>query len=228
MSGSGWDQLGELPRRATSSAIAAHILELADSGAVAKGSALPPERDLAVQLGVSRATVREAIHELTLKGVVRRRQGSGTVLLDTSSAALSLLRDMSQAEREATEVIDFRSTFEPEIAGLAAARRTESDLLLLARQCDFDPAAASPEASFELDQRFHEGIAAATHNHLILALSQATSEWVSDFRRQSHSTSEGRTTSLHGHRGILDAIRDGRTDRAALLMREHVAVVGRI
>jgi GntR family transcriptional repressor for pyruvate dehydrogenase complex len=217
-----------MPRMATSSTIAARILELADSGAVVPGSALPPERDLAVQLGVSRATIREAIHELTLKGVVRRRQGSGTVLLDASAAASSLLRDMSQAEREATEVIDFRSTFEPEIAGLAAGRRTESDLLVLSHHCDFDAAGVTPEESLELDQRFHEAIAAATHNHLILALSRATSEWVSDFRRQSHSTPEGRTTSLDGHRAILAAIQSGRPDHAVLLMREHVAVVGRI
>lgn len=227
MSSLGWDQLGSLPRVATSSAIAAQILELADSGAISPGSALPPERDLAVRLGVSRATIREAIHELTLKGVVRRRQGSGTVLLDVSSAAASLLRDMSETERDATEVIDFRSTFEPQIAGLAAERRTESDLLVLTHHCDFDAADASPEDSLESDQRFHEAIASATHNHLILALSRATSAWVSDFRRISHSSREGRTTSLAGHRAILAAIEGGDQERAARLMREHVAVVGR-
>ena len=228
MSSHGWDQLGTLPRVATSSTIAARILDLASSGAVEPGTALPPERDLAVQLGVSRTTIREAIHELTLKGIVRRRQGSGTVLLDASDAAASLLRDMSDTERDATEVIDFRTTFEPQIAGLAAGRRTESDLLVIAGHCEFDPAAVSPAESQTSDQRFHEAIAAATHNHLILALARATSDWVSDFRRSSHSTPEGRITSLSGHRAILAAIESGDVDRAAQLMREHVTVVGRI
>lgn len=228
MSSIDWDQLSATPRTATATAIAARLMDLVSTGAVPAGSALPPERDLAVQLGVSRTTIREAIHELTLKGVVRRRQGSGTVVLDPSDAASSLLRDMSQTEREAVEVTDFRSTFEPEIAGLAASRRTDSDLLLLASLCDFDPVTATLEHSLEYDQRFHETIAATTHNHLILALSRATSEWVSEFRRTSHSTAEGRTTSLNGHRAILAAIEAGRPDDAARLMRAHVAEVGRI
>lgn len=220
--------MGAVPRVATSSAIAARILELAGTGQVEPGAALPPERDLATQLGVSRTTIREAIHELTLKGIVRRRQGSGTILLETSAHAASLLRDMSQSERDATEVIDFRTTFEPQIAGLAAGRRTDSDLLLLAGHCDFDPLAVSTEESLERDQRFHEAIAAATHNHLIVALSRATSEWVSDFRRISHASPTGRATSLTGHRAILAAIENGDSDEAARHMREHVTVVGRI
>ncbi|MFB8387769.1 FadR/GntR family transcriptional regulator [Microbacterium sp. NPDC055910] len=228
MSTDGWASLGVVPRMATSSAIAARILELAERGDVGPGTALPPERDLATQLGVSRTTIREAIHELTLKGVVRRRQGSGTVLLDTSSAAASLLRDMSASERDATEVIDFRTTFEPQIAGLAAGRRTDSDLLVLANHCDFDPATVSTEESLEHDQRFHEAIAAATHNHLIVSLSRATSEWVSDFRRISHASPTGRATSLTGHRAILAAIENGDSDEAARHMREHVTIVGRI
>lgn len=228
MSSIEWDQLSAAPRTATASTIAARLMDLVSTGALAPGSTLPPERDLATQLGVSRTTIREAIHDLTLKGVVRRRQGSGTVVLDPSEAAASLLRDMSQTERDATEVTDFRSTFEPEIAGLAASRRTESDVVLLASLCDFDPVTSTVEYSLECDQRFHETIAATTHNHLILALSRATSEWVSEFRRTSHSTPEGRTTSLNGHRAILAAIEAGRPDDAARLMREHVAEVGRI
>jgi len=227
VSTNGWASLGGVPRVATSSAIAARILELVETGEVGPGTALPPERDLATQLGVSRTTIREAIHELTLKGVVRRRQGSGTVLLSASDTAVSLLRDMSASERDATEVTDFRTTFEPQIAGLAAGRRTDSDLLLLAGHCDFEAEAVSTEESLERDQRFHEAIAAATHNHLIVALSRATSEWVSDFRRISHASPTGRATSLTGHRAILAAIDAGDSDEAARRMREHVTIVGR-
>lgn len=224
-----WDQLGiTSPRTATSSSIAARMLDLIGSGAIAAGMLLPPERDLAAQLGVSRTTIREAIHELTLKGVVRRRQGSGTVVLAQSSRETSLLRDMSQSERTATEVIDFRTTFEPQIAAIAAQRRTDSDILQLSALCDFDPVTVDVEVSLESDQRFHEALAGATHNHLTLALSRATSEWVSDFRRVSHSTPAGRVTSLDGHRAILAAIEAGDAERAARLMREHVTIVGRI
>ncbi len=131
------------------------------------------------------------------------------MLLSASDTAVSLLRDMSASERDATEVTDFRSASELEIAGLPR-------VAVPTATCCCWPATATsrlkpspPSKSLERDQRFHEAIAAATHNHLIVALSRATSEWVSDFRRISHASPTGRATSLTGHRAILAAIDAG-------------------
>src|SRR5712691_4301676 len=61
-----------------SESVAARIEAMIVSGELAPGRKLPSERDLATMLGVSRGLVREAIHELALKGLVHRRQGRGT------------------------------------------------------------------------------------------------------------------------------------------------------
>lgn len=228
MSLGAWEQLGTVARTATSSTIAARLQETIRATQLPAGSLLPPERDLAAQLGVSRATVREAIHELTLRGIVERRQGVGTILLSTSERSEALLGQLTRTERDMREVTDFRSVFEPQISSLAAARRTDSDLILLRHLCEGDARSLSPEESFDLDHRFHETIAASTHNQLILTLSRASSEYVRDFRRISHSSSEGRETSMDGHLKILAAIAAADPDAAAAAMREHIDVVGRL
>jgi len=223
-----WTGLGDFSRVSTSSAIAAVLLALIGSGELGPGTVLPPERELATSLGVSRTTIREAIHELTLKGVLTRRQGSGTVVVDRSASGQELLRDMSATERDAEEVIDFRTVFEPEIASLAAVRRTESDLVVLSRLCDYRPDKVGASESLDLDQRFHEAVAAATHNRLIVTLGRVTSEWLVDFRRASHASVEGRRMSLDGHREIAEPIGAGDDAKAAVAMRAHVTAVGRM
>lgn len=76
-----------LPLRAAKRSDAVYdILEqLIASRQIPPGSRLPPERDLAAQLGVSRNSVREAVHELELKRLVERRSGRGTMVLDPQS-----------------------------------------------------------------------------------------------------------------------------------------------
>jgi GntR family transcriptional repressor for pyruvate dehydrogenase complex len=149
-------------------------------------------------------------------------------VVDRSDSGQDLLRDMSATERHAEEVIDFRTVFEPEIAALAAGRRTESDLVMLGRLCDYEPDQVGASESLDLDQRFHEAVAAATHNQLIVTLGRVTSEWLVEFRRVSHASVEGRRMSLYGHREIAEAIGAGDVANAAAAMRAHVTAVGRM
>lgn len=95
------------------------------------GDKLPPERDLARQLGVSRTTVREAVRVLEGEGMVEIRRGSagGIVVLEQPARSGQL----RQRLREFEEIIDFRIAVETMTARLAAVRRTKSDLALLDR-----------------------------------------------------------------------------------------------
>lgn len=222
-----WEQAERVTRVATSTTIAARLLEIIQSNNLEPGFVLPSERELAQKFGVSRATMRETLHELVLKGVLVRKQGSGTAVLGTSDRGQALIGDLSLAERDAAEVIDFRNTFEPQIAGYAAKRRSDSDLLVMASHCDLDPETATPEESLEHDRKFHESIANATNNQLLRDLSRATQEWMNDFRKASHSTAEGRRASLLGHREILQAISDGDAEAASTAMCDHISYVGR-
>ena len=218
--------LGVFTRVSTSSVVAARLIDLISSGVLTPGTALPPERHLAVSLAVSRSTLREAIHELTLKGFISRKQGSGSFVSLPSESSNDLLCDLGDKEREVREVVDFRLLFEPHMAQIAAERATESDLVRLSSLCDYDAIEADPERSLELDHRFHQSVADATRNRLLMTLCATSSRWIVDLRSRSHATSENRQASLDGHRHILEAIRTRDAAAAAAAMREHIMVVG--
>lgn len=220
-----WSDVGNFSRANTSSEIAARIIGLIESGRLLPGATLPPERGLAAQLGVSRTTLRQAMHELAMKGLVERRQGSGTVVLGSAPRAQLLASELRQAYRDAYEAVDFRNVYEPEMAAMAAERALPSDIERLRELCAYSPDEATAEHSVELDLAFHAAIAAATQNRLLIALNDTASGLILDLRRASHATSENRRSSLEGHRRIFGAIVSGDSAESARLMRSHIAAV---
>ena len=217
-----------LPLRATKRSDAVYdILEqLIASRQLLPGARLPAERDLATHLGVSRNSVREAVHELELKRLVERRSGRGTLVLDPRpSASRSLLDDLTASQRDLLEIMDFRLAVEPPIAALAAERSTRGNIIGLARLLDEMAAETRPARVAELDMRFHAAIARATHNQLLVRLHDVSSEWLRQSRREALQSRGRREASLAGHRRIYEAIKAGRRDVAHAAMADHVQQV---
>ena len=107
-------------------------------GALKPGDRLPPERELALQLDVSRASVREAMRLLDVKGLVVIRPGAGTFITEDAIEAIvqafsSLLDDDTGAARD---VFEMRLLLEPHVVSLAANRATERDIRRLAEILD--------------------------------------------------------------------------------------------
>jgi GntR family transcriptional repressor for pyruvate dehydrogenase complex len=194
------------------------------------GTRLPSERELAVLLGVSRASVREAIHELTLKGLVSREQGRGTVVKEADGYALgaSLLGLLDPASRELRTILDFREAIEPPIAARAAQRATPSDIRNLTMILD-EMARAPSRADFAaMDRRFHQMVARTTHNPLLGRVVEVTAEWMGVIRKEVHQSAKRRRASLAGHQAIVDAIARHDADAAASATAEHVRLIGTI
>lgn len=220
-----------LPLRATKRSDAVYdILEqLIASRRLPPGARLPAERELATQLGVSRNSVREAVHELELKRLVERRSGRGTLVLDPqSSSSGSLLDEMRGGERDLVEIMDFRLAVEPPIAALAAERGTRGNITRLARLLDEMAGETRPSRIAELDQGFHAAVARATHNQLLVRLHDVSSEWMRQSRREALQTRRRRQASLAGHRRIYEAIRAGDRDAARAAMVDHIEQVSAI
>lgn len=204
--------------------------EVLADGQVPAGTRLPSERDLAAQLGVSRASVREAIHELMLKGLVTRRPGRGTIVVDAGDRRLgdSLLGVMPPASRDLRIILDFREAIEPPIASRAALRATSADIQNLAAAVQDMEADPSRADYAELDRRFHDLVARATHNPLLAKLSAITGDWMASIRGDALQSSARRMASLAGHRAILDAIRQRDGNAAAAATVAHVRQIGAI
>jgi DNA-binding FadR family transcriptional regulator len=194
---------------------------------IAAGSRLPSERDLAAQLNVSRASVREALIALELTGVVEVRGGSGIYVSEQAS---------SQPEEQEVgsgpfEVLSARRLIESEVAAIAARMATDSAIDTIHR------ALQEMEAHFEdvkrnedADRTFHLAIARATGNTALVQVvenlwNQRGRLWT---KMEEHfQTEELRTATLSDHRRILEAIvaRDPAGARKA--MRAHIERVTR-
>jgi DNA-binding FadR family transcriptional regulator len=144
------------------------LLERIKAGEWPLGHKLPGETTLAVQLGVGRSTLREAIRELAGKGVLDSRQGAGVFV-----TALDVTDDWETVLSRASivSVIEGRVAIEAEAAALAAERRTPSDVRALRRALDQRVLEGQTiEEYVDADMRLHRAVVAAARNDVLLEL----------------------------------------------------------
>lgn len=179
------------------------------------GTRLPPEPELAAQLGVGRNTLREAVLALVHAGLLERRQGSGTYVVGSTELSGAVARRL--AEARLAEVVEVRRAFEVEAARSAAARRTDDDLVALDDALSGREAAwtsGDAEAFVQADVRLHQCVVAAAHNtvlaelygHFGAALAASISEQIGPDLTPDRYVD---------HQRLVDAIRRGDAESAA-------------
>lgn len=205
--------------------VAQQILEWVRSRDLRAGDRLPPERELAQRLGVSRATVSQALVAMEVVGVVAVRHGDGAMLVDSPGAS-RVVEALRQHAQRLPEVIEARDALETKLAGLAAVRRTDDDLDRI------DEALAAMTADIEAggrgvhgDEVFHAAVTAAGHSALLQQLMGEISDLVRETRIESLGQPGRPRQSLEGHQRIAEAIRSGDAAAAALAMHDHVVKV---
>ncbi|MEW2396187.1 FadR/GntR family transcriptional regulator [Streptomyces sp. NPDC046862] len=185
------------------------IRALIRSGALPPGSKLPPEPDLAAQLGLSRNLAREAVKALAVARVLEVRRGDGTyvtslqpsLLLEGLGGAVDLLQSDSGALLDLMEV---RRLLEPVATALAATRISDEGLAEVERHLDaMREARDDVERLNAHDAAFHRAVAAATGNESLVTLLEGVS---------------GRTLRARIWRGLVDSRAAGRT------VAEHEAI----
>lgn len=217
-----------------SDSIAAELEQRILEGSWKVGARLPAERELSVQLGVSRASLREAIQKLVSKGLLTSRQGGGTYVTDRlESGLLGPWEDMLQTHESVREdLLEFRELLESKAAACAAQRATAQDKLLL-RQCfdaldhaylegDLDQVVAS-------DLAFHQAVAEASHNVIIGHLTASLLRLLEDNLRLNVAellqVPEAREQLRHQHASIWAAIAAADEPTARRVAAEHVGYV---
>ena len=194
------------------------------------GDRLPPERELAQQLGVSRASVREAMRLLDIKGLVMVRPGAGTFITDDSVEAIvqAFSSLLSNGAGAAGDVFEMRLLLEPHVVSLATQRATGDDVhrmerILESQQDDI----AGGGSGVEFDTAFHYAIAEATKNTALVAVTQTISDILSRSREGSLLSPARSRLSLESHMQILAAIQRPDPAEAEEAMRTHIADIDR-
>jgi GntR family transcriptional regulator, transcriptional repressor for pyruvate dehydrogenase complex len=197
------------------------------------GEKLPSERELAEALGVSRASIREALRALEVMGIIESRIGSGpesgSFVSGKSNAALgNLLRlHMALAQIGLADLVDIRSQLEQSNARRAAAQHTEEDLshLLSLIESMRSPGLRYEEFN-ELDTEFHVSIAQASKNALATDLMQALRDAVKHKMTAAFaSLADWRAVAnqlILEHEEVVRAIAHNQPDIAAKLVGEHI------
>ncbi|WP_166805883.1 FadR/GntR family transcriptional regulator [Jeotgalibacillus sp. R-1-5s-1] len=200
------------------------------NGEKAIGYKLPPERELAKQLSVSRTGVREALHYLREIGVIHSRQGGGHYLRVARLEAAAGNQAMLNAKADpalTAEMLEVRRALECEAAYLAALRATPEDIETLNEYLEQMKHAKTEEQGAKADTGFHLTVLRSAKNRLLLkAADEIVSQMennIENTRRQRFSSDASRYQTTHAeHEDIFKAIREKRADDAKQLMLEHL------
>ena len=217
-----------IKRRKLYQDIVGQIQEFIREGILRPGDRLPPERDLAERLQVSRSSLREAIRALELQGLVVSRPGAGTFIstesLDTLVSIIA--SSLSQASDVLSDIFEVRHLLEPQIAGLAADRATPEDIQRMVEALgEQERQMADGETGVEGDTAFHFALAQATQNWALLKVVSTISDVLHRSRDQSLQTPGRPQRSFTSHEHILDMIRRRDVEGARSAMEYHISEV---
>jgi GntR family transcriptional repressor for pyruvate dehydrogenase complex len=199
------------------------------TGKLKAGDQLPPERELALEFGVSRTAVREAVKALREKGLVEAYPGRGTFITEGTSQAVrqSLDRMIKIGQPEGSSfLVEVRGILEPEIAALASTRADEEDLKTMREAVEvMDKAKRDPDAYIEADLDFHLALAEAAANPIILSLIDSIVGLLREQRMKIFQVAGGPERGQYHHKQILKAIEQHDPMAAKEAMKAHLQQV---
>lgn len=194
-------------------------------GVYPRGSTLPPERELALRMHVSRATVREAVAALRQAGMVstRRGRGGGTVVQHRpESPHARPVRDLEQRRPHLLDTLEFRRIVEPGAAELAASRRlTSEQQALLRTTLTAVSQAHDPAMHRQADSRLHLAIATVTGSPLTVAAVTEVQGTLDEMLQAIPVLEVNIEHSTEQHDEIVAAILAGEGPRARAVMESH-------
>src|SRR6476659_10626137 len=208
------------------SEVTRRLLTYFTSDAIQPGNRLPPERQLALTLGVGRSAVREALAALELLGVVDVRPGSGTYLRGRASELLpqTLSWGMLIGAPKTRELIDVRHALEVQAARLAAATSNPDDIAELEDQLATMESHVDGDygAFVTADMHFHQTVAGAADNALLEDLLQSVRSLIRVWVERALNDSEHARLACAEHRAVLATLRGHDADAAASAMSTHM------
>jgi GntR family transcriptional regulator, transcriptional repressor for pyruvate dehydrogenase complex len=202
-----------------------HVRSLIENGTLQPGDKIPPERELARTLKVSRASLRTGIGYLAAMGVMKIRHGVGTFVADgppdfgkTSLSFMGALHGF-----QTWQMFEARIILESSLAALAAERGKEEHHAALSEEvAEMFATLETPVDYLIHDVLFHRIIAQASGNPILAAVMETVTSSMYDKRRRTVERATDLRESAEMHREIYRAIRSRKPDEARDLMEKHL------
>lgn len=206
------------------------------AGELRRGDKLPPERELALVMEISRPTLREAVRILVDAGVLEVRRGPGGGMFVAGDVVpVELVRERSVLRlEEMADVLEARRLIEPGVARLAAQRATDADLRPLERSieemreiCRRGYVAADEERFLQLDMQFHLALARAAGNPTVAALMRSLLRQLEIARDMAMHLPLVPEWTMEIHERTVAAVRSGDLAHVSEVMDEHLGQLER-
>jgi GntR family transcriptional repressor for pyruvate dehydrogenase complex len=202
-----------------------HIRAKIEGGDLKPGDKIPPEREFAKMLNISRASLRTGIGYLTAMGVMKVRRRVGTFVAEgpaeIGKTSLNLLGALHGFD--SGQLNEARKLMESNLAALAAERGKKEQLMVIAEELAEMYATIDDPALYLLhDVCFHRAIAHAACNPVLAALMGTISTTFYDERRKAAGTGPDRKKSMEEHQAIYRAIRNKKPAEARAAMERHL------
>lgn len=207
------------------------LITMIRSQKLEEGARLPPEKDMAIQFGVSRPIIRETLSRLRDEGLVVSRRGSGSYIGKPTDEALTPSAGTPQPINSfelIQKCYEFRAILEGEACYLAALNRTDAQLREIEDHCHhLADAVQKKHLGSEVDFEFHSAIARATGNpffETVLASMRSQIEFTIEIARTlSLNRAEERMVSVQNeHELVFEPIRQKDAEGARSAMRAHL------
>ncbi len=201
------------------------IKELLERGELKAGSRLPPERELAEMLSISRPSLRTALKALSVMGIIRAKPGAGTYIADSLPEVftepmhfMTLINNTS-----VEELFEARRIIEAGLAELAAERASADDIQALVKEIEGMRAmVGDPEEFLKHDVHFHQVMAHTANNKLMTGVMDTIAQLLFHIRRQTVAQATDLEEAIEWHQKIIDAIRKHDPRRAKDMLSGHL------
>lgn len=200
------------------------LKEMILSGEWKSGEKIPGENQLATQLGVSRVSVRDAIHRLIGAGVLVAKHGDGTYVTDPVLGAMQsqVVQQLLLSTPKLIEVLQLRMMIEVGAAGLAARNATSEDILLLQKlEQQISHAGMDIKEFARRDLAYHNTIAVISKNSLLVKIISIIQDVYMSAMEETILL-RGMENGRGNHQALTQAIADHDAAKAEVLMKQHI------
>ena len=207
------------------------IMNLIKNEELKPGDQLPPERELADKLSISRGSLREAFRVLESRGIIKSKAGGGRFIreikTDTFNHAENIILNLEKAS--ILELLEAREIFEVKIAELAAQRATREDVLLIEKVLNekYKEEKVEDKEKMLSDTEFHLAVSKAAHNYFFTEFVKLHLDLLRETRGKTWQIPGRKKEQQLEHLNIYNAIKDNNSKKASAAMYIHLKNVRR-